>query len=54
MFLMISCYDSAWFCSSDFDMVSVVILIWVKIVILMWVRAVISFVYALLCFLNIS
>jgi hypothetical protein len=30
------------------------ILIWVKIVILMWVRAVISFVYALLCFLNIS
>ena len=28
MFLMISCYDLflAWFCSSDFDMVSVVIL----------------------------
>ena len=35
MLLMISSYDLflAWFCSSDFDMVSVVVLIWVKIVI---------------------
>jgi len=51
---MISCYDSAWFCSSDFDMVSVVILIWVKIVILMWVKRVISVsfqvLYGLVCF----
>ena len=56
MFLMISCYDLflAWFCSSDFDMVSVVILIWVKIVILMWVKRVISVsfqvLYGLVCF----
>ena len=29
----------AWFCNYDFDMVSLLILIWIKIVILMWVKS---------------
>jgi hypothetical protein len=29
----------AWFCNYDFDMISLMILIWIKIVILMWVKS---------------
>ena len=40
---MICCYDlfMAWFCCYDFDMVSVMILIWFQLCFLMWVKLVI-------------
>ena len=40
---MICCYDlfMAWFCCYDFDMVSVMILIWFQLWFLMWVKLVI-------------
>ena len=39
---MICCYDlfMAWFCCYDFDMVSVMILIWFQLCFLMWVKLV--------------